>query len=170
MKKSERALDMSCCNINRRSFLADCGMGFTGLVLGAMLHNDGTARADSSEIWKPPDGRLHFPAKAKSVIWLFMIGGTSHVETFDPKAALNQYAGKTIVETPYKDVLESPYVKKNLRAPADQHTRSFFTGLYPENRSMPMLACYLGYFGLMFLVLRWWKTAEPTRAACKSAQ
>jgi hypothetical protein len=49
-------------------------------------------------------------------------------------------------------------------APAEQHTRSFFTGLYPENRSMPMLACYLGYFGLMFLILRWWKTAEPTRS------
>ncbi len=35
---------------------------------------------------------------------------------------------------------------------------------YPENRSMPMLACYLGYFGLMFLVLRWWKNTEPTRS------
>jgi hypothetical protein len=42
--------------------------------------------------------------------------------------------------------------------------RSFLTGLYPENRSMPVLACYLGYFGLMFLVLRWWKSTEPTRS------
>jgi hypothetical protein len=50
-------------------------------------------------------------------------------------------------------------------APADfPQARSFFTSLYPENRSMPLLACYLGYFGLMFLVLRWWKNAEPTRS------
>jgi hypothetical protein len=40
---------------------------------------------------------------------------------------------------------------------------SFFMGLYRPNRSMPLLACYLGYFGLMFLVLRWWKNGEPTR-------
>jgi hypothetical protein len=41
--------------------------------------------------------------------------------------------------------------------------RNLFTSLYHENRSMPLLACYLGYFGLMFLVLRWWKNTEPTR-------
>jgi hypothetical protein len=39
-----------------------------------------------------------------------MIGGASHMETFDPKPALNDYAGKTIEETPYKDVLTSPYL------------------------------------------------------------
>jgi eukaryotic-like serine/threonine-protein kinase len=52
-------------------------------------------------------------------------------------------------------------------APPDgdmQRHRSFFTALYPENRSMPLLACYLGYFGLMFLVLRWWKSTEATRS------
>ena len=37
------------------------------------------------------------------------------------------------------------------------------TWRWSENRSMPMLACYLGFFGLMFLVLRWWKTAEERR-------
>jgi hypothetical protein len=51
-------------------------------------------------------------------------------------------------------------------APADgefPRPRSFFTALYRENQSMPVLACYLAYFGLMFLVLRWWKNTEPTR-------
>ena len=38
-----------------------------------------------------------------------MIGGTSHLESFDPKPALNQYAGKTIAETPYKDALTSKF-------------------------------------------------------------
>ncbi len=87
--------------IHRRTFLADLGMGFTGLALGAMLHRDGYSAGTS---WRPPDGKPHFPPKAKSVIWLFMNGGVSHMESFDPKPMLNKYAGKTIAETPYKDV------------------------------------------------------------------
>ncbi len=70
----------------RRSFLADVGMGFTGLALGAMLHRDGVVRAAEGN--PPPDGRAHFAPKARSVIWLFMAGGVSHVESFDPKPAL----------------------------------------------------------------------------------
>ena len=93
----------SCCGrISRRSFLADCGMGFTGLALGAMLFRDGVARAAA------PVGSPHFTPRAKRVIWLFMLGGTSHVESFDPKPALNKYGGKTIGSTPYKNVLTSP--------------------------------------------------------------
>jgi len=97
----------ACCSgITRRAFLADTGMGFTGLALGSMLFRDGIARA--------ANGVPDLPARAKSVIWLFMIGGTSHVESFDPKPALNQYAGKTIAESPYKHVLESSHLQ-NLR-------------------------------------------------------
>ncbi len=44
-----------------------------------------------------------------------MIGGTSHMESFDPKPALTQYAGKTVAETPFGDPNESPLTKKNLR-------------------------------------------------------
>jgi len=103
-----------CTGASRRTFLADMGMGFTGLVLGSMLHAEGVVRADDAP-WAPPDGKPHFKPKAKSVIWLFMLGGTSHMESFDPKPALTQYAGKTIEETPFKDSLNSPFVKKNLR-------------------------------------------------------
>jgi hypothetical protein len=49
------------------------------------------------------------------VIWLFMQGGTSQMESFDPKPELNRYEGKTIAETPYKGTLDSPYLKQNLR-------------------------------------------------------
>lgn len=107
---------------SRRTFLADVGMGFAGLALGAMLHRDGfgpsSAAANGSHPatgWSPPTGQPHFAPKAKSVIWLFMIGGASHLETFDPKPVLNQYAGKSIGETPYKDALTKKYVKDNLR-------------------------------------------------------
>jgi hypothetical protein len=79
--------------LTRRTFLGDTGMGFTGLVLSALLKND-----------EGKDGRPHHPPKARSVIWLFMKGGASHMETFDPKPELNRYGGKTIADTPHKDV------------------------------------------------------------------
>ncbi len=100
--------------LSRRSFLADTGMGFTGLALSAMLQRDGFSK-DGADGWRPPDGKPHFKPKAKTVIWFFMIGGTSHMESFDPKPELNRYAGKTIAETPYKGTLDSPLVKQNLR-------------------------------------------------------
>src|SRR5438874_11183523 len=98
-----------CRGLHRRAFLADLGMGFTGLALGAMLHRDGFA--SEGRPWAPPDGKPHFPPRARSVIWLFLNGGVSHVETFDPKPALTKYAGKTIGETPYKDVQDPEKLK-----------------------------------------------------------
>ena len=87
----------------RRNFLADIGMGFTGLALGSMLHAE------------KPTGIPHFAPKAKRVIWLFMIGGVSHMESFDPKPELNKYAGRLLGDTPYHAALENPLVKQNLR-------------------------------------------------------
>lgn len=83
-------------------------MGFTGLALGAMLQRDGIERSAWAGMPMAdgglPDGRPHFLPKAKSVIWLFMNGGVSHLESFDPKPELDRYAGKTIAETPYAGV------------------------------------------------------------------
>jgi Protein of unknown function (DUF1501) len=85
--------------MQRRTFLTTPCLGFGGLALSAMLARDGFG-ADG---WRPPDGKPHFAPKAKSVIWLFMNGGVSHMETFDPKSELTKYAGKSIGQTPYKD-------------------------------------------------------------------
>jgi hypothetical protein len=102
-------------------------MGFTGLVLGAMLQQD-SARAGSTT---QPTGQPHFTPKAKSVIWFFMNGGTSHLETFDPKPALNKHAGKTIEESPYKStVLDSPFYRKNVRDFSGK-PRALMATLYP---------------------------------------
>lgn len=84
--------------MNRRHFLADVGLGFTGLALGAMMQRESRAEG---VLWSPPDGLPQTVPKAKSVIWLFMNGGVSHMESFDPKPMLNRYAGKTIAETPF---------------------------------------------------------------------
>ena len=109
-----------CCHgdahrIGRRGFLADVGMGFTGLALGEMLLRDGIVRGSESASWTPPDGQPHFRPKAKSVIWIFLVGGMSHLETFDPKPALNEFAGQEIGKTPHKDVLTASFVSDNLR-------------------------------------------------------
>src|SRR5690348_11812678 len=99
MRTSQNLMHGSCCgNVNRRTFLADCGMGLTGLVLGTMLQRDGIVRAAQGPAIV--DGLAHRAPKAKSVIWFFMVGGVSHLESFDPKPDLNKYAGMTIAESP----------------------------------------------------------------------
>ena len=86
---------------NRRIWLSDVGLGFGSLALSTLLHRDGYGRDGQ---WSPPTGEPHYTPKAKSVIWLFMNGGVSQMESFDPKPMLNRYAGKTIAETPFADV------------------------------------------------------------------
>ena len=96
----------------RRAFLADIGLGFTGLALGAMLAEDGIVRASESVAWQPPDGQPHFTPRAKSVVWLFMNGGVSHAESFDPKPEITRHAGKSISETPYADTQNPERLKR----------------------------------------------------------
>jgi uncharacterized protein DUF1501 len=118
----------ACGRVPRRTFLADPGMGFTGLALGAMLQRDGYA--SSASPWSPPSGLPSIAPKAKSVIWLFMIGGVSQLESFDPKPALNKYAGKSIAETPFKNVLDQKFLDANVRtAVPDQ--RKILSQLFP---------------------------------------
>lgn len=88
---------------SRRSAMLRLGLGLGSVPLASLLAGD--LRASLA------DGPLpQVTPRAKSVILLFMIGGASHMESFDPKPALTEHAGKTIDKTPYKDVLTSPYL------------------------------------------------------------
>lgn len=112
------------CTGTRRQFLLDTGMGFTGLALNAMLFRDGVAQAapsaqDVLTAWQTGE------AKAKSVIWMFMIGGTSHVESFDPKPELTKYAGKSIDETPYREAADSNKINQILAEPGKEKREVF---------------------------------------------
>ena len=60
--------------LNRRRFLTQSGLGLGSLALSSMLAREGTASLGPSIT-----GQSHYPAKAKSVIWLFMAGGVSQV-------------------------------------------------------------------------------------------
>src|SRR3954469_24944375 len=118
----------SCGRVPRRTFLADVGMGFTGLALGAMLHRDGYA-ADRAA--NAPSGPPHFAPKAKSVIWVFLSGGVSQLESFDPKPLLNKYAGKTFSDAaPVPDPLKSPLFVK--------HSRDVVGGTRPYPKIFPL--------------------------------
>lgn len=99
--------------ISRRSFLADTGMGFTGLALGALLSQDRAASATEPEA-AVPDGKPHHAPKAKAVIWIFSAGGVSHIESFDPKPELNRFTGKKVGDTPHRDVVAAKYHKSNV--------------------------------------------------------
>lgn len=138
----------------RREFLAGAGMGFASLAFGAMLARDGVTRGAEGKRASVGAGVStlpHFPPKAKSVIWIFLVGGMSQMESFDPKPALNQYAGKTIGETPYKDTLNSPYVKKNLR--------EVIEGLHQVHPTVyPMQVGFQKYGASGLDFSDWWKT------------
>lgn len=82
---------------SRREFLRRSGNGFGLLALAGLLGpSRGLAESIASGINPLSPKAPHFGAKAQSVIWLFMNGGQSQVDTWDPKPALEQYDGKEL--------------------------------------------------------------------------
>ncbi len=74
----------------RREFVRDAFCGFGGLALASLLQREEARAGVNPLAAKPP----HLPAKARAVIFLFMAGGPSHLETFDPKPLLNKLDGQ----------------------------------------------------------------------------
>jgi hypothetical protein len=90
----------------RRDFLAKAGMGFGAIAASDLLAD---AATNPLAVRKP-----HFPARAKAVIHLFMNGGPSQVDTFDPKPELTKYDGKKLpmdlrTERPTGAAMKSPF-------------------------------------------------------------
>jgi hypothetical protein len=89
---------------SRRDFLQRTGCGFGLTALSALLADQKLLSAAPSSMPRLPSSTLnplapkqpHFPAKAKSVIWLFMNGGQSQVDTWDYKPALAKYDGQAL--------------------------------------------------------------------------
>ena len=76
-------LDSLPPELSRRRFLGATAMGLSSVAMSDLF----------------AESRSHFPAKAKRVIWLFMHGGPSHVDLFDPKPELIRHAGKSLPES-----------------------------------------------------------------------
>lgn len=79
---------------SRREFLARCGGGFGAIALAGLMARPGQATAASPG----PHGPHHTP-KAKRAIFLFMEGGPSHIDLFDPKPLLNELAGQQLPDS-----------------------------------------------------------------------
>src|ERR1700730_8640385 len=83
---------------SRRAFLRRAGGGFGMLALAGLLGKEGLLEAAEEDRSLHPlaPRKPHFPAKAKSVIWLFMNGGPSQVDTWDYKPELIKQNGKEL--------------------------------------------------------------------------
>ncbi|HEX8200822.1 MAG TPA: DUF1501 domain-containing protein, partial [Isosphaeraceae bacterium] len=104
---------------SRRELLRRAGLGFGSLALAGLMLDDGLLAASASE----PDGPALSPlpqGRARSVIFLFMGGGPSQVDTFDPKPELDRLQGRDVPESiargvpriarsPLKNLYASPY-------------------------------------------------------------
>src|SRR5436305_1324122 len=104
--------------LNRREMLRRAGVGFGSLALTSLLLEDGFLSAANELDDRPL--LPNFAGKAKSVIFLFMGGGPSQVDTWDPKPELAKWNGKDVPESiakevpriarsPLKNLYASPY-------------------------------------------------------------
>src|SRR5215467_837871 len=109
---SEKKIEHLPCSCTRRDFLFKAGSGLGGLALSCLLaqeraFGDGSRLAVRGSTLNPQPSTInplaprppHFAGKAKSVIFLFMVGGPSHVETFDPKPVLDKMHGQKMPES-----------------------------------------------------------------------
>jgi hypothetical protein len=105
----------------RREFFTRAGSGLAGVALAQMLHDDRLMAASVAGVDPLAPKQPHHPATAKSIIWLFMEGGPSHVDLFDPKPKLLELQGQPIPESMRPKFTAMPGTSKN--------------GLMPSKRS-----------------------------------
>ena len=92
--------------IARRTFLKESAMGMGSIALASMIQSEGRseqATPDQNDVNRGVLNEPHLPARAKRVIFLFMAGGPSHVDLFDPKPLLNKMDGEKIPPELLKD-------------------------------------------------------------------
>jgi hypothetical protein len=120
---------------SRRDFLTNAGSGLGAIALSSMLSADGLLAAPPADPLSPK--QPHFKPTAKSVIWLFMEGGPSHIDIFDPKPALERLAGQPMPAS-FGKVMTAMGTGNNTLMPAKrqwkQHGQSgmWVSDWYPE--------------------------------------
>src|SRR6516165_2637399 len=105
---------------SRRDFFTRTGSGLAGIALAQMLHDDRLLAATTPADPMAPKQPDH-PPTAKSIIWLFMEGGPSHIDLFDPKPKLQVLAGQPLPDSMKPKFTAMPGTSKN--------------GLMPSKRS-----------------------------------
>ena len=104
---------------SRRSFFEQCAGGIGIAALAQLLERD--SRAASAEVNPLAPRKPHFPPKAKNVIFMFMEGGPSQLDLFDPKPGLQKWNGKPLPAEMTKD-LRLAFTKPNAAVLASPRT------------------------------------------------
>jgi hypothetical protein len=104
---------------SRRSFFQECAGGIGIMALAEMLARDG--RAATPELNPLAPKKPHFPPKAKNVIFMFMEGGPSQIDLFDPKPGLQKWSGQPLPASMTKD-LRLAFTKPNAAVLASPRT------------------------------------------------
>ncbi|HBH51875.1 MAG TPA: sulfatase [Planctomycetaceae bacterium] len=120
---------------SRRTFLGNASSGLGGLALAHLLQRDARDRVRAAEA--VPEHRrgiiteLHHPPKIKRVIWLYMAGGMSHLETWDPKPRLKELHGQPMPEsiTRGQQIAQLQGAKLNCFAPQHDFVKYGQSGL-----------------------------------------
>src|SRR5438552_3437142 len=105
--------------LHRRHWLAQAGLGFGAWALLDLMEREARASETINNPLSPK--KPHFPAKAKSVIFLTMAGGPSQMETFDPKPTLNKLNGERMpasfgtIPAQFTDVTKQPILGVQLK-------------------------------------------------------
>lgn len=118
---------------SRRDFLLKSGAGFGGLALTAMMASD----TPSAESMRARSGHNRTPAR--SVIFLFMDGGPSHIDTFDPKPEVNRLAGQALPES-IERVITPMGVSENPLLPTRRTWRQYGDSGLPVSDWYPHVA------------------------------
>ena len=119
-------------SINRRNMLQQAGGGIGLMALQSLLMADAGEPTESTN-------EPHFAPRAKRLIWLFMHGGPSHVDLFDPKPELSKYAGQPLPDS-FGNVMTRRKVAANpLLGPIKPFQPRGKSGL-PISDFMPQLA------------------------------
>lgn len=134
----------------RRELLQSLGWGAAGLALSSLIGRESPVLAETPDVHdRTPLAR----PRAKQVIWIFLSGGVSHLETWDPKPLLNQFAGKTYDQTSLDHPQKSPLYLQRSRSVVgfDREVISQIMPLQVGYRKRGQLGCevsdWLPYLG-----------------------
>src|SRR5499426_1463482 len=108
----------------RRDFFTRVGSGLAGIALAQMLHDDSLLAAATSVDPMAPKKPDH-PPTAKSIIWLFMEGGPSHIDLFDPKPKLQELSGQPLPDSMKPKFTAMPGTSKNGLMPSKRTFKQY---------------------------------------------
>ncbi len=112
-------------SIARRTFLKSTGISLGSMAVNSMLAEHAFAMDTASQKaqkWQGVVSPLHFKPKAKRIIWLYMAGGMTHLETFDHKPALARLHGQAMPESFTKGQQIAQLQGQQLKCFGPQHT------------------------------------------------